>query len=190
MVQYVGVILFLICFVHYIYQAIVLPSYRQKARDELFILRDELRARLVEIQGHADKSTLRAFKEVDDGINRSLNRLHLMTFTNFLKVAAVTRSSQESSKDFKRFYHLIDNASDKAPKEIFFAVNSVLERVLAMNSLMFVLYFLPFVLVLKLFGTIYNRVKDTANLMADLCFVDKGTSIRGGDLCPNDKIMA
>ncbi|EGR4465768.1 hypothetical protein DDN65_11545, partial [Vibrio cholerae] len=84
MVQYVGVILFLICFVHYIYQAIVLPSYRQKARDELFILRDELRARLVEIQGHADKSTLRAFKEVDDGINRSLNRLHLMTFTNFL----------------------------------------------------------------------------------------------------------
>lgn len=190
MVQYVGVILFLVCFAHYIYQAIVLPSYRQKARDELFYLRDELRSRLIEIQGSADKQTLRAFKEVDDGINRSLNRLHMMTFTNFIKLAIITKQRKEEDKEFKRFYHLIENASDQTPKEVFYAVNNVLEKVLAVNSLMCMLYLLPFVLVLKLFGTVYNKVRDTANLMADLCFMDKGARIRGSNLCPNDKIIA
>ncbi|WP_158117235.1 hypothetical protein [Vibrio cincinnatiensis] len=193
MVQYVSVILFLVCFIHYIYQAIVLPSYRQKARDELFYLRDELRSRLIEIQSNADKQTLRAFKEVDDGINRSLNRLHLMTFTNFLKLAMITRQREEENKEnkeFKRFYYLIENASDETPKAVFYAVNNVLERVLAVNSLMLMLYLLPFILVLKLFGTVYNKARATANLMADLCFMDKGVRIKGSNIGSNDKIIA
>lgn len=170
--QYLGVILFVLCIVHYVYQAIILPSFRQSARDELFILRDRLRDRLIEVQDSADKKTLRAFKEVDDGINRSLNRLHLLTFTNFIK--ASLKFKEESKKhdaSFKKFHTLLENSQDDTPKEIYIEVGKVLHHVLSFNSLMFVLYLLPVVLVLQLIGSIYQRVKQTTDYMADATLV-------------------
>jgi len=170
--QYLGVILFILCIVHYVYQAIILPSFRQSARDELFILRDKLRDRLIEVQGSADKKTLRAFKEVDDGINRSLNRLHLLTFTNFVK--ASIKFDEESKKhdvSFKKFHTLLDSSQDETPKEIYTEVGKVLHNVLSVNSVMFMIYLLPVVLVMKAIGSLYQRVKKTSDYMADATLV-------------------
>ncbi|NVJ59790.1 MAG: hypothetical protein HWE27_05330 [Gammaproteobacteria bacterium] len=131
-----------------------------------------MRDRLIEVQDSADKKTLRAFKEVDDGINRSLNRLHLLTFTNFIK--ASLKFKEESKKhdaSFKKFHTLLENSQDDTPKEIYIEVGKVLHHVLSFNSLMFVLYLLPVVLVLQLIGSIYQRVKQTTDYMADATLV-------------------
>lgn len=169
--QYLGVVLFVLCMVHYVYQAIILPSFRQSARDELFVLRDRLRDRLIEVQDGADKKTLRAFKEVDDGINRSLNRLHLLTFTNFIRASISSDESKKHDASFKKFHSLLENSQDETPKEIYIEVGKVLHNVLSVNSLMFLMYLLPIVIIMQLIGSLYQRVKQTTDYMADATLV-------------------
>ncbi|WP_021023505.1 hypothetical protein [Salinivibrio costicola] len=172
MMQYIGVMFFVVCIVHYVYQAIILPSFRQSARDELFVLRDKLRARLIEVQGTCDKKTIRAFKEVDTGINRSLNRLHMLTFSNFVRTTIhIEESSKEYEVSRKKFHSLLDNAKDETPLETFHEVGKVLHKVLAMNSFMFVVYVLPFVLAFKFIGTLYRRTKKATDYMLDMTMV-------------------
>ncbi|OCH57561.1 hypothetical protein A6D98_19365 [Aliivibrio fischeri] len=183
--QYVGVILFIICIVHYVYQVIILPSIRQSARDELFVLRDKLRARLIEVQGVSDKKTLRAFKEVDTGINRSLNRLHMLTFSNFVRITIhMEQPSKKNEESRKKFHSLLENADDEMPLEIFQEVGRVLQNTLVMNSLMFVVYLSPIVLVIKFIASIYERIKNIENIMLDRVIIQR--DIRGQN-CPTDK---
>ncbi|EMG7549823.1 TPA: hypothetical protein ACPJ0L_003667 [Vibrio alginolyticus] len=169
--QYLGVVLFVLCIAHYVYQAIILPSFRQSARDKLFILRDTLRDKLIEVQDVADKKTLRAFKEVDDGINRSLNRLHLLTFTNFIRASMNSDGLRRHDASFKKFHALLESSQDETPKEIYIEVGKVLHTVLSVNSLMFIVYLLPFVIIMQLIGSLYQRVKQTTDYMADATLV-------------------
>ncbi|MGF1840979.1 hypothetical protein [Vibrio atlanticus] len=166
--EYVGVIAFLLCVVHFLYQRIYLPTVRQTARDELFKLRDELRSQLLEVQGEADKNTLLAFKEIDDGINRSLNRLHLLTFTRFVKIVrSIDDNKDEFEKSKKNFDSILENSKDGKPKEVYSQVNSILHRVLIANSLMFTFYLLPLYLTIRLIGSVYSRVKDGSDYLVD-----------------------
>ncbi|OCH17849.1 hypothetical protein [Aliivibrio logei] len=183
--QYVGVILFIICIVHYVYQVIILPSFRQSSRDELFVLRDKLRARLIEVQDVSDKKTLRAFKEIDTGINRSLNRLHMLTFSNFVRITVLMEQpSKEHEDSRKKFHSLLENANDEMPLEIFQDVGRVLQNALAMNSLMFILYLSPFLLVIKFIASIYERIKYIENIMLDSVIIER--NVRGQN-CSTDK---
>lgn len=169
MVEYIGVFAFLICLIHFIYQAILLPSSRQKARDELFILRDELRNSLLDNEELADKKTLRAYKSIDDGINRALGRLHLLTFSNFLKVAK--DSDKDKVDKFKSFHFLLGSIEDTAPIEAFYKVNKVLEKVLVLNSAMLIIYLLPIIIVVSLVTASFNRCKLSVNYLVDICIV-------------------
>ncbi|EJG2370383.1 hypothetical protein ACFXIQ_002584 [Vibrio vulnificus] len=172
--EYVGVVAFLLCIVHFLYQRVYLPSVRQSARDELFQLRDELRDQLLEIQSDVDKNTLLAFKEIDDGINRSLNRLHLLTFTHFVTVMRAYESDKEHyEKSKKDFDSILDNSVDATPREIYVEVNKVLHNVLVANSLMFTLYLLPIYLVIRLIGSIYSKVKAGSDYLVDSVIENK-----------------
>ena len=171
---YIGIVLFLLCIVHYLYQVVMLPSIRQSARDDLFLLRDKLRSRIIDIQDGCDKGTLRAFKEIDDGINRSLNRLHILTLSNFIKVSiAIKKDPVKADEQFKRFHSLLDNAQDSTPKEIYLEVAKVLKNVLIANSLMSVLYALPIVVTINLIKSTYVRLTKTVNYMSDMTLVIK-----------------
>ncbi|EGR0786346.1 hypothetical protein VCSRO184_3473 [Vibrio cholerae] len=183
MVQYIGVIFFVFCIVHYVYQAIILPSFRQSARDELFVLRDKLRAQLIDIQENADKKTIRAFKEVDIGINRSLNRLHILTFSNWLKVSLKFEEGSKLDDSLKKFHQVLEGAEDPTPVEIYKEVNKVLERVLVMNSLMFVIYLLPLVLVIKLVDSLYRRAKYATEFMLDVAVVSRTANAQSSNSC-------
>lgn len=178
MTQYVGVVLFLLCIMHYVYQSIILPSFRQAARDKLFILRDQLRAKLIEVQDGADKRTIRAFREVDDGINRSLNRLHTLTFSSFLKASiSYETESKVHEESYKKFHALLDSAEVDTPKEIYKQVGVVLMDVLAMNSLMFIIYILPVFLVIKFIGSVYQRITAVKHYMLEETVVARNSRI-------------
>lgn len=178
MMQYIGVVLFILCLVHYVYQAILLPSFRQAARDELFILRDRLRARLIEIQDTADKRTIRAFREVDDGINRSLNRLHTLTFSGFLKASISFKTESKIHEEkYKKFHTLLDSASDEMPNKVYAEVGEILLKVLSLNSLMFVMYLLPVYVVAKLVGSVYQRITAVTSYMLEETVVARTSRI-------------
>jgi hypothetical protein len=178
--QYLGVIAFILCVVHYIYQAVILPSYRQAARDRLFVLRDTLRAQYINVQHTENKTTLRAFKEVDDVINRSLNRLHLLTFSNFVRAMLDAKHNNvEYEESLRRFHALLDNSHDKTPGLIVKDVNNVLRDVFMVNTIMMSLYLLPFIIVVKLVGVIYDKVKRRTNEMLEFCMVAKPSAING-----------
>lgn len=170
MAEYVGVIAVLLCVIHFLYQSIFLPTVRQAARDDLFKLRDELRAKMFEVQGDCNKNTLIAYKEIDDGINRSLNRLHLLNFTTFMKVTiAAQKSPEKYIKARERFNAMLDNSEDETPREIYCEVNKVLHHVLCMNSLMMNIYLLPFVLAIMLISSIYAKLKSGMDILVDSC---------------------
>lgn len=171
---YLGIVIFTLCLVHYIYQVIILPSIRQSARDDLFLLRDKLRAQLIQVQNQCDKNTLRAFKEIDDGINRSLNRLHLLTLSNLVKVSiAIKKDPERTEEHFKKFHSLLDNSQDSTPKDIYLEVGKVLRNVLAANSIMFVVYVLPFIIIINLIKNTYSTLIKTVNYMSDMTLVIK-----------------
>jgi hypothetical protein len=164
---------------------------RQSARDRLFVLRDELRNRYIEIQDSSDKATLRAFKEVDNGINRSLNRLHLLTFSNVIFTAInAERNHVEHQQSLEKFHGLLMSAQDEKPKEIVVKVEKVLKEVLGANSLLFLIYLIPFILIFKLIGAVYNRLKSkmksARSYMVEVCMIEKTLSrsesmFRGSD---------
>ncbi|TVL14792.1 hypothetical protein [Shewanella algae] len=167
--QYLGVIVFCICIFHYVYQTILLPSFRAHARDELFVLRDALRTKLLEKQDECDSNTLKAFKEVDDSINRSLNRLHLLNFWNFVKFSAAVRENPDLNNDFK---DLLESAGDQTPRDVYVKAGRVLGNVLLVNSAMFLLYILPIAIVIELSLWIYRTIKGKG-----VDFVRKGADV-------------
>lgn len=176
--QYLGVIAFLLCIVHFVYQTILLPSYRQTARDKLFVLRDELRREQIEIQDTANKATIRAFKEVDEGINRAINRLHLLTFSNLVKLAVKRKENPEENRDaLRRFHSLLDNSEVDTPRRVIENSEKVLTGVICANSFMFLLYLLPIVLVVKLVGVTYRKIKNTVDYMSEICIVSKQSTM-------------
>jgi hypothetical protein len=180
MAEYVGVIAIIVCVVHFIYQSIILPSVRQSARDELFELRDELRTRLIEVQNESNKNTLLAFKEIDDGINRSLNRLHLLNFSSFVKLTFDAEKSPEKYEKIReKTTAILDNSEDEMPKHVYAEVNKVLHHVFSMNSLMMIVYLLPFVLAISLIHSIWKRLKAGTDLLVATCIGrDLGSQIR------------
>ncbi|MGL6474855.1 hypothetical protein ACSZNN_07810 [Aeromonas hydrophila] len=178
---YLVLISFLLCIAHYVYQTIILPGYRQNARDRLFALRDQLRARLIEIEDSADKTTIRAFKEVDDGLNRAINRLHLLSFSRFVQLATKQKRDADNKAKLEKFYTLISRSADDMPKHILEQTNRELEKVLAINSLMFMIYLLPVIFVFYLVNKTFCRIKDTADYMVNLCLVIRRTPISSID---------
>ena len=176
MAEYVGIIAFILCIVHFIYQTIILPSVRQSARDDLFKLRDELRHELIEVQSTSDKNTVLAFKEIDDGINRSLNRLHVLNFSTFIKVSlAISKSPEKYKKSKQQFEMILANSDSETPKEIYTEVNKILHRVLVLNSAMFTFYLLPFALVGTLISSVYKRIKYGTDVLVDICIGREST---------------
>lgn len=172
--QYIGIIVFVICVVHFVYQTIVLPSYRQSARDELFVLRDELRSKFIEVQDTCDKNTTRAFIEIDKGINRSINRLHMLTISNLAKANTEKQRDHVRYNEWRRKFHsLLESAEDKTPLETFDKVGAVLNRTLLANTFMLIIYLLPIFLVIKLVSSLYRRLKDSVDYVTDYLIVAK-----------------
>lgn len=147
---------------HYIYETILLPTYRQQARDELFVLRDQLRALLIKEKNSLDKQTIQAFSMVDSTINKSLNRLHLLTIPNMVKFELMKGKSIEVQQEIDRRHGLLERGSAKLARDVNEKVNVILMKVLVVNSMGLMIYLLPFMLVARIVSSIFDKVKTDA----------------------------
>lgn len=157
--------LIVVAFVHYIYDRILLPTSRQTARSKIFALRDELRNELIANQGTYDSETLKLFETMDSRINHAVNRLHLFTFTNFVKVKMLP---EEQFKEMDRFRQKLKDCESEVPREIHEKLSHILLHVLSMNSFLLVVWLLPIVLMVSMISKISAVMKKTSNDLADL----------------------
>ena len=167
-------ILFLVVIsaIHYVYDRIMLPSMRQRQRDKLFILRDRLRNEMIENRGMKPE-TLKVFKQMDDRINLAVNRLHLFTFTNFVKFQVNSREKklEQAVKRANKFRENLQECESSIPREVHEELLIELKNVLTMNSLLFVLWLAPLVLLVQLVSLIFTVMSSSiknANVFSGL----------------------
>jgi hypothetical protein len=153
------ILLIVLAIIHFMYDQILLPTFRLRIRSEIFELRDQLRTSLIEYEesGGKDKPTLRAYKDVDDIINRTVNRLHLFTLVNILKAK---RNITEADRHvIKKRHKLLESVGDKTPIEVYQNVGAKLEGALGVNSLISLIYLLPFILIILALSLVIKGVK-------------------------------
>lgn len=147
---------------HYIYETILLPTYRQQARDELFVLRDKLRAELIKEKHSVDKETIQAFSMIDSIINKSLNRLYLLTIPNMIKFEFMKDKSVEIQQEIDRKNGLLERCSSEVVREVNEKMNVVLMKVLVVNSMGLVIYLMPFILIARIVSSLCDKMKTDA----------------------------
>lgn len=157
--------LIIMAIIHYIYDQILLPNKRLVIRSEIFELRDELRAELVNLDSSQDsyKENLAAFKKVDDSINRAINRLHLLTLSNMFK--AIKGTTDRDVARIKNVHALLDRAQSTVPREVYAKVNRKLETTLFVNSLLFIMYLLPLILAGTMLALVVSRGMKFVNML-------------------------
>lgn len=128
---------------HFIYERIILPSIRLHYRNQLFALRDVARERIISSDS---ESSVQAATLVHDSLNNAINRLHLLTLPNKFRAQKRVAEDPVIKQKIKREIDIFKRCNDDEVVQVLIKSGQVLENVLVFNSLMLLLYMLPFVL--------------------------------------------
>lgn len=161
--------LMIVALIHYVYDRIVLPTLRLKSRSNIFALRDQLRQELITNKESYSPETLRLFKVMDDRINHAVNRLHVFTLINYMKVRMLPEGSLPEVEAFRK--RLKECESDVL-RDVHVKLSEEVMSVLGANSLLMCLWLLPIVLTISLVGFIIGSmrtlIKETVDDLADI----------------------
>lgn len=148
---------------HFIYERIILPSIRLHYRNQLFALRDVAREKII---SGGSESAVHAANLVHDALNNAINRLHLLTLPNKFRAQKRVAEDPVIKQRIKREIDVFKRCDDEEIIAVLVKSSRVLENVLAFNSLMLLVYLLPFVLavifcvkVIKTASTLVKWVK-------------------------------
>jgi len=135
-----SLLLFLVAVVwHFVYDGIIAPSIRLHLRNQLFILRDELRQVLIDGIPEVDK---KAFWFVHGGINNFINRLPGLTIERAIALSEEYENNTKLQQLLDKNIDAVKN-SDSRIKEVFDKVNSVIEVAFIANMGGWFIYIIP-----------------------------------------------
>lgn len=138
-------VIFILALIHFIYEAIVLPSYRLQLRYKLFALRDELRFLKID---HGSNISKQEFEIASSTVNTPINHLALFKLSLFYSA----RQTMNSDKEFKTLLdereEVLDNSKIERLKEICNEATLISLKALTANSGMVLFYLFPLVLVI------------------------------------------
>lgn len=161
--------LMIVALIHYVYDRIVLPTLRQKSRSNIFALRDQLRQELITNKESYSPETIKLFKVMDDRINHAVNRLHVFTLTNYVKVKMMPEGSMPEVDAFRK--RLKECESDVL-RDVHIKLSGEILNVLGVNSLLMCLWLLPIVVVASIIefiiGSMGTLIKDTTVDLTDI----------------------
>lgn len=141
---------------HFIYERIILPSVRLHYRNQLFALRDEVRQKIID--GTSDGS-LQAANLVHEAINNAINRLHLLTLPNKFRAQKRVYENPAIRQKLKREVEMFNRCDDRDIIKSLVKSGVILENVLLFNSLMLLIYLLPFVTVMWFCIRVFKTAK-------------------------------
>ncbi|ENZ5482424.1 hypothetical protein ACGU0V_004005 [Serratia marcescens] len=127
---------------HFIYERILLPSIRLHYRNQLFTLRDEIRAKIIH---GTSESGIQAANLVHDALNNAINRLHLLTLPNKFRAQKRVYEDAVIRQRLKREIEVFKRCDDEDIIKILMKSGGVLENVLIFNNLMALVYLSPIV---------------------------------------------
>ncbi|HEY5232686.1 MAG TPA: hypothetical protein VIK35_04035 [Verrucomicrobiae bacterium] len=153
----VFLILTIVSVFHFIYQGILLPSYRLQCRIHLFELRDKLRR--LQLQNPALDE--QAFCFVQESINCWVKQLAFDLFLLLKINDAIEKDTQFMEKLSKRSER-IKNCNSEELKEIALEVRKTVQKIVILNSVVLFIYLLPLAFLAFCFRKFIEGVKRMA----------------------------
>ncbi|NYT59413.1 hypothetical protein H0A65_10830 [Alcaligenaceae bacterium] len=141
---------------HFIYEGIVAPSIRLHLRNELFKLRDELRAAKHDGLAADDEA---AFWFVHDGINNFLNRLSALTIDRSRRLHHIYMTDEEVRATLEKHLQKVLNAQNATIRSVFDRTNDVIGKAMVTNFGGWFIYIIPLAIVIALAGSIGKAAK-------------------------------
>lgn len=161
MFAYILLLVTFLAIIHFIYEAIIAPSMRFKARLDLFRLRDELRSMKIK---HGDTLDDKHFNYLQDSINSTINmipRFELMTIS--MMMVALKKDSYLEKKLQERL-KVLDDCVIPDVIEIRKRSMDIALRAYFINSGMWFCYLLPIAISLGLYKALKDKIRSIISL--------------------------
>jgi hypothetical protein len=132
-----------------------LPSIRQHLRNDLFVLRDELRQYRLE---NPDVN-IKAFNFLSEGINSHLTRLSFFSIGLLARVSKKLREDPKLLATLKEKDQFFIDHSDDALKNLKSRTNKVLDKAVFANMGGWFVYAVPVILLMFFLGLVHSLSK-------------------------------
>jgi hypothetical protein len=148
-------ILILLSIFHYLYDSILLPTYRLELRYELFKYRDEL----IELKSNqTDLINDQVFALVYNSINFSMNRLSNLTLSNMYHYKRELDKNPELKQKNDNLVQMIFDCKSEELNMLYRKISLVSLKAFALNMGSWFIYFIPVVLVLLIIAYIVVQI--------------------------------
>ena len=147
--EYVLFSIFILAFYHFIYESILLPSFRLNIRFRLFKLRDELRN--LKIEDHDIDEFM--YDHLEVSINDKIRLLH--TFSKDLK------NNKSLAKKVSELTKRLEECQSEKMQRIRYKIMKYTTLALAVNSGGWFIYMIPIILGILLWNSIKALIKST-----------------------------
>lgn len=145
------IFLTLISIAHFVYESIIAPSLRMHLRNQLFELRDEIRAIKAKGVEAADEE---AFWYAHDGINTLLDRLSWLTLHARVSAMHAYKEKTELQDLVKKRKELLEHCKDSRINDIFLKTSGIVESAFNVNMGAWGLYLIPLAALLGTLGSL------------------------------------
>jgi len=172
--EYIFYLFIILVIWHFVYQAILLPSFRLKLRFEFFSLRDKLR--LLKIRYKSDIND-NLYHYLHDQINSNLHNLHYLDFGLLYEAYIKLKNDSRFNKVVEDRMNLFKNCQVDEIKDIHSEIADLFLKALVTNSGGWTIYIIPPSIIFLLFKGIKNLVNKITFIPErdiDKLFIDKG----------------
>lgn len=134
------IVLSLLALFHFIYEGILLPSFRMGLRNNLFSLRDEIRYVLIEKHHKSDAD---AFMFLEHSANNFISRLDLLDIASLRAAHQRLKADRKLSERINYEVNLLENHNNEKVRNYYHKLNRILLFSLVTNSGGWAIYFVP-----------------------------------------------
>jgi len=174
-------ILFLIiaffAILHFVLESILVPSGRQSLRFDLFEIRDRLRQVKAEYGKVLDTEV---YRFLEGSINNTLRHMHLINISVIIDVAKKINSNPDLKKEIQKRSEILNRCQLEEIKKIQKDYVQAFGKIVALNSMGWLIYLIPFIPIIFFYKKCKKSVKDI------LFIPDKELE----DILPEDTINA
>lgn len=153
MIYYIFNIVFTLVVFHIVYESIIAPSYRMSLRNELFALRDKLRAHQVAKGSKLDKA---AFSIVADGVDNFLNRLSSVSWAVERRISKMLEEDEALRNRMKSRDEILERCEDQELLGFVEEASIIIGKAFVANHGAWSALLVPLLLLMMFFGSLYN----------------------------------
>ena len=145
---YFGSVLILIALWHFVIEAIILPAARQEIRNQLFVLRDQLRKLIISREGKYDDELVR---NLHDSVNFLINRIHRVTLVNQYLITKKIHNDDELRREIEEHHNYLGSKSTPEVQEVYREASRIVRNLFFVNSSGWLVYVVPILIIILFF---------------------------------------